>query len=78
MTSTNKTSSEGRLDRELTDLAVIERHEEEPPNYDCGDHCDMCIPDWRDREQLRFRLAREQPTLTIADWLAARAPSRRA
>lgn len=56
-------------------LAVAERHADDEtwwgPDYDCGDRCEMCVPDWRERDELRQRIVREAPAFTIADRLLA-------
>jgi hypothetical protein len=41
------------------------------PNYDCGDTCEMCVPDWRERRELQRRLEREKPTFTFAERILA-------
>ncbi len=56
-------------------LGVEERHADDEtwwgPAYDCGNDCDMCIPDWRERDELRQQLVREAPAFTLADRLLA-------
>jgi hypothetical protein len=41
------------------------------PNYDCGDTCEMCVPDWRERRELQRKLEREKPTFTFAERVLA-------
>ena len=64
-----------QLDGAAVALAVVERHEDDDTwwgrDYDCGDHCDMCIPDWRDRDEKLRQLARDRPTFSLADRLLA-------
>ena len=41
------------------------------PIYDCGDTCEMCVPDWRERRELQHKLARVVPTFTFAERILA-------
>lgn len=61
-----------RLDQVAVLLAIVERHEdddEEWPDYNCGDRCDFCVPDWRERDEKLRQLDRNRPVFTIADRL---------
>jgi len=68
-----------RLDAQDIALAIEERHEydgcglgySEWDCYDCGDYCDMCIPDWRERDERLRQLNREQPPFTFAERILA-------
>lgn len=62
-----------RLDQVAVSLAVVDRHEddEEWPDYNCGERCDFCIPDWRERDEKLSQLDRDLPVFTIADRVLA-------
>lgn len=64
-----------RLDSAAAALAVVDRHEDDEswwgPDYNCGDRCDFCVPDWRDRDEKMRKLDREQPVFTVAERLLA-------
>ena len=55
--------------RSWLDYADIEGINE--PVYDCGESCEMCVPDWRERRQVMFKLEREKPPFTFAERVLA-------
>lgn len=62
-------------DARAVTLAIDERHIDDESwwgrDYNCGDRCSLCVPDWRERDEKMRQLDREKPTFTFAERVLA-------
>ena len=66
-----------RLNTAAAELAILERHTEDDgwwgPDYTCGERCNLCVPDWPERDEKLRQINRPQPLFTVAERLLAQA-----
>lgn len=64
-----------RLDTTEIERAVLDHHEGDlpDPTQDCGGRCDLCLPDWQERDEQMRALHSALPPFIIAERLLAQA-----